>query len=122
MRPKPCVLFTLLLLFQGCVYIHQHSGTANTNEIRLHLTSQLHCQTLELSEISRDRFSGTGRNDTGEFTIEVQREGEQIKFHGIYTEPAEGTFSGSASWNKSASGFLGLHKSKMSEQNSLGTP
>jgi hypothetical protein len=99
MRFTMLLVLLLVMLFQGCVYIHQSSGTASMNEIRQHLISQLHCRALELSEIDRNRFSGTGRNDTGEFTIEVHREGEQIKFHGVYKEPAKGTFSGSASWN-----------------------
>jgi len=122
MRFTTLVVLPLVLLFQGCVYIHQSSGVAHTSEIRQHLVSQLHCEALELSGTDRDHFSGTGRNDTGEFTIAVQREGEQIKFHGVYKEPAKGTFSGSASWSKSVRGFLGVHKSKVSEQDSMGTP
>lgn len=122
MRLTMRFVLPLAILFTGCVYIHQSSGVADTSEIRRHLVSQLHCETLELSGIDRDHFSGTGRNDTGEFTVAVQREGEQIKFHGVYKEPAKGTFSGSASWNKSVRGFLGVHKSKVSEQNSIGTP
>jgi hypothetical protein len=116
------LVLALAILMSGCVYIHQGSGVADTSEIRQHLVSQLHCEALELSRSDRDHFSGTGRNDTGEFTIAVQREGEQIKFHGVYKEPAKGTFSGSASWNKSVRGFLGVHKSKVSEQSSMGTP
>jgi len=39
-------------------------------------------------------FNLRQRDDTGEFTIEVEREGEQIKFHGFYTDPTKGTFNG----------------------------
>ena len=112
----------MLFLLQGCVHIHKNSGTADTNEIRQHLSSQLHCQALELREVNKNSFSGTGKNDTGEFTVEVTREGDQIRFRGVYTEPAKGTFSGSASWSKDVSGFFGSHKSKESEQNSVGKP
>jgi len=122
MRFMVLLVLPLMMLVQGCVCIHQSSRTATTNEIRQHLVSQLHCQALDLNEVAKDRFSGTGRKDTGEFTIEVQRQGELIKFHGAYKEPAKGTFSGSASWNKSASAFLGSHKSKAKEENSIGTP
>ena len=122
MRSNPWLVLPLLLVLQGCVCVHKNSATANTNEIRQHLSSQLHCQVLELRETNQNGFSGTGKNDTGEFSIELTREGDQIKFHGVYTEPAKGTFSGSASWSKNVSGFLGLHKSKESEQNSVGTP
>ena len=122
MRFAVVLVLPLLLLLQGCVYFHQSSGTANANEIRQHLVLQLHCQALELGKIGRNHFSGTGRNAQGEFTIEVQREVDQLKFHGIYVEPAKGTLSGSASWNKSASGFLGQRKSKVAEDNSVGNP
>jgi hypothetical protein len=122
MRSGILLLLPLVMVFQGCVSVHQSSRTANTDEICQHLVSQLHCQVLELNEDAKDRFSGVGRNETGEFTIDAQREGEQIKFHGVYKEPAKGTFSGSTSWNKSASAFLGSHKSKAKEENSIGTP
>jgi hypothetical protein len=122
MRSIPWLVLPVPFLLQGCVHFHKNSGTADTNEIRQHLVSQLHCQVLELREVNENHFSGTGKNETGEFTVEVTREGEQIRFRGVFTEPAKGTFSGSASWSKEMSGFLGSHKSKVAEENSLGTP
>jgi hypothetical protein len=122
MRSRILLLLLSAMAFEGCISVHQSSRTANPNEIRQHLVSQLHCQALELNEDAKDRFSGVGRNDKGEFTIETQRQGEQIKFQGVYKEPAKGTFSGSSSWNKSASAFLGTHKSEEKEENSIGVP
>jgi len=84
MRSKSWLVLPVLLVLQGCVCVHKNSATATTNEIRQHLSSQLHCQALELREGNKNQLSGTGKNDTGEFTIEVTREGEQIKFHGVY--------------------------------------
>lgn len=123
MRSYSWLIFPVLLLLNGCVYSHTNdSATASTEEIKEHLIMQLHFQALELWQIHKDSFSGTGTNDTGPFQIEVTREGGQIHFHGVYTEPVKGTFSGSAGWSRNASAFFGLHKSESSEQSSLRTP
>ncbi len=122
MRALRFLVLLPLLVSSGCVHVHETSATAGMDRIRNHLAAQLHCEALELKENSRDSFSGAGKNQTGEFTIEVTRQGQKIVFHGIYTGQAQGTFSGSASWNKSFNSAFGFHKSSESTQVSLSTP
>ncbi|EEF57699.1 hypothetical protein [Pedosphaera parvula] len=115
------VLLPLVIMF-GCVHVNENSATASQEQIKAHLAAQLHCQTLELEQNSKDSFSGTGKNETGEFTIKVIRQGTTIAFHGVYVAPATGTFSGSACWSKSVNSTFGFHKTSQSTQDSLGTP
>jgi hypothetical protein len=120
---KFVALLTLVIL-AGCVHINEGSRSANLEQIKAHLKRQLHCQALDLQENTKNTFSGTGRNDTGGFTITATREKETIIFHGVYvySEPSKGTFSGSAIWSKQVNSAFGFHKSKESAQDSLGTP
>ena len=118
---KFAVLAPLVLLL-GCVHIHESSATATKDQIQARLKAQLHCQFLELHERGSHGYLGTGKNDTGEFTIEVNREAEVIKFHGVYTPPSQGTFSGSASWSKKVNAGFGVHRAFESDKTSLGTP
>lgn len=111
-----------LVVVLGCVHIHEDSACASKEQIKNHLAAQLHCQCLELKENGRDNFSGTGKNDTGEFAINVARQGGNIAFHGAYLEPAKGTFSGSSSWRKNVNSGFGIHIRSESSRGSLGTP
>jgi hypothetical protein len=122
MRVLRFLVILPLVILCGCVHINENSATASQERIQAHLSAQLHCRTLDLKENSKDSFSGTGKNDTGEFTIDVTREGMAIAFHGVYKEPAKGTFSGSASWSKRVDAAFGFHKNGESTQDSLGTP
>ena len=122
MRARQLLPLALICLLLGCVCVHQNSGTANRMEIEAHLIHQLHCQSLELKENDRRGFSGTGKNDTGGFNIEVTRYGALIKFHGVYTNQVQGSFSGSTSWSRTFNRFLGFSRSRDSAHDSLGTP
>lgn len=117
-----CLAFLLLVTVCGCVHIHEDSGIASKEQIQAHLAAQLHCQRLDLREEGRNHFSGTGRNDTGEFTLHVTREGRTISFHGAYLEPGRGTFSGSAAWTKNVNSALGFDSSTESSHASMGSP
>ncbi len=114
-----CFRILPVLLFPGCAHMHESSATASIEQIKAHLFAQLHCQSLNLSAEPDGNFSGSGRNDTGDFKISVSRQSERILFKGAYVEPAHGAFTGSASWNKAATSFLGFHKSHHSTNNSF---
>ena len=111
-----------LLIVVGCVHINQGSATARKAQIEAHLRDQLHCRWLELRENDCGHFFGFGKNDSGPFAIEVTRQEGRLTFHGTYSEPAHGTFSGSASWHRQLNATIGFHKSSESSQLSLGTP
>lgn len=107
-----------LFLLLGCVHIHDSSATAEAARIQSQLISQLHCQTLDLRPTDKDHFTGTGKTDQGEFTMNVTREGEKILFQGVYTGQTHGGFSGSASWSRNVNAFIGFPKAKESVQSS----
>jgi len=112
----------LLLMLTGCVHINKGTATADCAEIESHIKSQLHCAKLELHENNHDSFSGVGRNDTGEFTIEVTRKDDVLNFHGAYLDKSKGTFSGSASWSTHVNSGVGIHQTSESSSSSLKTP
>jgi hypothetical protein len=119
---KWAVLPVLVLVLAGCVHVNDTSGHANVEQIRDHLVGVIHCKDLEFMEDGKDRFFGKGRNDTGDFTITAERDGETIKFKGVYLPPARGTFSGSMSWRKQFNAGFGFTKSKEASETSIGAP
>jgi hypothetical protein len=121
-RSVKCLAMFSLIGLAGCVHFQESSATAGVDRIQEHISSQLHCEALHLEEKDRNCFSGAGKNQTGEFTIEVARDGDKITFHGVYTGQTHGTFSGSASWNKYINSAFGMHTYGETSQNSIGTP
>lgn len=86
----------------GCshsVSIRESSATAKPDEITEHLKSLLNCGSLTLLPDGENRFSATGTNDSGGFTMTVTRTGEIIAYNGQYTNGTKGTFQGSTSWS-----------------------
>ena len=118
-RSLRCISLLSLLVLLGCVHIHEGSDKADLHQIQTHLAAQLHCQSLDLESSGKDSFSGKGKNDTGDFTIDVTRQAGQILFQGVYVDPTHGRFSGSASWSKNFNSSLGFYKSRESAQSSF---
>ena len=121
MRSPRCVSLLLLFLLAGCTHFHEGSATATLEQIQTHLIAQLHLHSLALESDGKDSFSGTGSNDTGEFTIHAARQGGQILFQGVYRDQTHGKFNGSASWTKTWNTFLRSHKSRESAKTTLTT-
>jgi hypothetical protein len=119
MRILQLVALLPVFLLAACAHRHESSASASADQIKAHLITQLHCQTLDLAAEGKNRFLGEGKNDTGRFKITVTRERGKIAFQGEYIEPAHGAFSGSASWSKSSNSFLGFHKFRDSWQDSI---
>lgn len=106
-----CLAGLSVILLAGCAQVNESSATASQEQIRAHLMAQLHCQRLDLRDEGKGRFTGAGKNDTGDFDITVTRKAGKIVFEGAYTAPAQGTFSGSSSWQKQVNAAFGWHKS-----------
>jgi hypothetical protein len=111
-----------VLFAAGCVHVSDSSATASPGQIRDRLSRVLHCRRLELNLDGPNHFGGPGKNDTGDFTIKVNREGQTIFFKGVYAEPTQGSFSGSMSWNRHFDTRLGFHMTRESEQTTLSSP
>ncbi len=116
-----------VLMMAGCVHINESSTTANETQIHDHLTNQLHCQRLDLSRIDKDHFTGTGSDATGEFTIQVDRQGDKINYKGHYTKlqsgpTGSGGFQGSASWSKSVTRSCWTHKYRETTETTTCSP
>ncbi len=117
---RALVLFVALAC-SGCVCVKESSATATQAEIESRLGLQLHCTEIHLQAEGKGRFTGTGKNDTGDFDIEVSREDEKIVFQGKYAGPTQGGFGGSLYWSNSRTRFLCFRKSKTSSQSSFST-
>ncbi len=118
----PMLLVSLVaLLGVSCAQVKESSATANQEQIESRLLNILGATALHLTPEGTHKFTGTGRNGTGEFRIEVSREGKALSFRGDYLPPAGGSFSGSSYWSRSSGSFLGLHRSKESSQSTFTT-
>jgi hypothetical protein len=122
MRTLRILVLLPALISSGCFHMHDTSSSATTEQIRVHLLTQLHCHTMDLHATGKNAFSGNGRNDTGDFSLTATRDGNTIAFKGVYAAPGQGTFSGSASWDRSFNAGFGFHRSRISTSDSLGAP
>lgn len=126
MLRKNLSVMALALLLAGCTQViytrTEGSATASSLQIRDRLSSELKCKALELAEQGGDHFVGTGRNDTGEFTITVVRENGTINYHGKYNPPSVTTFSGSVFWQRQSSRLLGGRKARSVDSSTHSSP
>ncbi len=121
MRWLPLIAFSPLVMVGGCISLHEGNAAASREEITAHFRRQLHADALELTAEGRDQFAGSGRNQTGPFTIRVKREHDRINFEGVYTGSVQGGFNGTWIWSREFHAFPGYRQHTSSQEDTFNT-